>query len=145
MSETSQRYFRVFEHTADLGLEIFGADPQALFVNAGRALYEVLVPLEGQPPENRRRQRIEAQGEDWADLMVNWLRELLYLFNGDQQVVIAIDLESLAENALQATVTTTDFDPDQYRVEFEIKAVTYHQVIVAPYEDGWRARVIFDV
>jgi SHS2 domain-containing protein len=135
----------LFEHTADLGLEIFGADPQALFVNAGRALFEVLVPLEGQLPENCHLQRVEAQGADWADLMVNWLRELLYLFNGHQQVVIAIDLAYLAENALRATVTTTDFDPDRYRVEFEIKAVTYHQVIVAPCENGWRARVIFDV
>jgi SHS2 domain-containing protein len=139
------RYFRLFDHTADLGMEIFGADPEALFSNAGRALFEVIVPAAHLPVEGLHHHAISVQGEDWADLMVNWLRELLYLWNGRQQLLHCLRIESLDQNRLQAAVTTGDYIGGEHRIDKEVKAVTYHQVQVGPTEEGWRARVIFDV
>ncbi|MFZ1985625.1 MAG: archease [Desulfatitalea sp.] len=139
------KYYRLFDHTADLGIEISGADPEALFTNAGHALFEVIAPSVRLPVEGLRRHTISVQGEDWADLMVNWLRELLYLWNGRQQLLGQLRIESLDQNRLQAAVTTGDYIVGQYRIDKEVKAVTYHQVQVGPTNDGWRARVIFDV
>ena len=138
--------FRYFDHTADLGLEIFGEDPAALFRNAGEALYDALVQgVAVGAPEEPHDRAIEIQGDDWADLMVNWLKELLYLFNGDQRVVVRIRIESLSENALKAVVASEAFSPDRHQVGQEIKAVTYHQIQAGPDGDRWLARVIVDI
>jgi SHS2 domain-containing protein len=138
--------YRFFDHTADLGIEIYGKDPEALFVNAGHALFDaVLHQVEHMPESVHRYHAIEIQGEDWADLMVNWLKELLYLFNGNQQVLVDIRVESLSEKALKAIAVTEAFFPGRHQVGQEIKAVTYHQIQVGTNGDQWRARVIVDI
>jgi len=145
LDKARKTHYRLFEHTADLGMEIFGDDPADLFINAGQALFEALLRRQGPASQAQHRRYITIQGQDWADLMINWLRELLYLFNGNQQVLIHIRMEALSPNELKAELTTEDFSPERHQAEQEIKAVTYHQIQVEPLEDGWRARVIFDI
>jgi SHS2 domain-containing protein len=145
MKMIRERHYRLFDHTADLGMEFFGDDALALFTHAGRALFEVMVSWEGQTAEMLHPHDVVVEGEDWADLMVNWLRELLYLFNGRRQLLQQLHIISLFPTELRATVTTEDFVEGRHRVNQEIKAVTYHQVAVEQNGDGWRARVVFDV
>lgn len=145
LKHVHEPFYRLLDHTADLGLEICGPDPAGLFVNAGRALFELLVQKKEQAPQGLHNRRIEVQGGDWADLMVNWLRELLYMFNGDQQVPTCIRIQSISPVGLQADVASEDFTSAQYRLEQEIKAVTYHQIYVGPQGGRWAARVILDV
>jgi SHS2 domain-containing protein len=77
--------------------------------------------------------------------MVNWLRELLYLWNGKKKFIKKITLSFITEKELSALVTYDLFDPDIHEVKNEIKAVTYHQIKVEQMSGGWNARVIFDV
>ncbi len=137
------RGYRFFDHTADFGLEIFGGDAHSLFEEAAKALFDLITPWAS--PEQGVRRKVDVTGDDWADLMVNWLRELLYLWNGESLLVRTIELNTLEESRLQATATCEAYDPDQHEIRNEIKAVTYHQISVGPFEDGWRARVVFDI
>lgn len=137
--------YRLIDHTADLGMEIFGEDTVALFINAGKALFETIVTPVADGGRIPHQHTVVLEGDDWADLMVNWLRELLYLWHGAQQIAQDFSLNSISEHRLLATVKTCDYSDETHRIETEIKAVTYHQIEVAPYDDGWRARVIFDV
>ena len=139
--------YRLFDHTADLGMEIFGDDARALFRNAAKALFEVLVsPVEGEDVRGagEAREEIEVAGEDWPDLMVNWLRELLYLWAGRQRLLVTLDIDMLQETCIRAHLVTCDFDPTRHVVEKEIKAVTYHQIETGPHGGHWRARVVLD-
>ncbi len=136
---------RWFDHTADLGMEISGDDAVALFTNAATGLFASIVSVERARLRDRHQNEIVVQGVDWEDLMVNWLRELLYLWNGKQQILSQLTIHSLSENNLNAVVTTDDFDPAGHSIDKEIKAVTYHQIQVKSDESGWRARVVFDV
>jgi len=36
-------------------------------------------------------------------------------------------------------------DTEHHKVKREIKAVTYHQIFVDKVNDGWQARIIFDI
>ncbi len=137
------RGYRFFDHTADFGLEIFGDDAHSLFEEAAKALFDLITSPVSPKQDDRR--KIDIRGEDWADLMVNWLRELLYLWNGEFLLVHGIELNSLGETRLLADVTCEAYDPDRHEIRNEIKAVTYHQIDVGPFEDGWRARVVFDI
>ena len=140
---TPKDSYRFIEHTADFRLEIFGDDAEELFANAAKAMCELITDttrLVGQ-----QHQRIEVTGQDWPDLMVNWLRELLYLWTGEERLVHDVHIEMLQPTRLCANVTTDAFLPDLQPIRNEIKAVTYHQIETGPYGEGWRARVIFDI
>jgi len=135
--------YRFTDHTADFGLEIFGADAEDLFVQAARALTDLLT--DPKTLQGRHQRTLAVTGDDWADLMVNWLRELLYLWNGEEQLVREAAIETLEQKRLVAKVTTDAYHPDIHPIRNEIKAVTYHQIEVGPHKAGWRARVIFDI
>lgn len=135
--------YRLIDHTADFGLEIRGRNAAALFEEAAKALFDLLaspVGLKGNLSHG-----IHMTGDDWPDLMVNWLRELLYMFNGDGRILCDVSILSIDKNSLQATITSETFEPQHHEIRNEIKAVTYHQIEVGPDDKGWRARVIFDI
>ncbi len=135
--------YRFTDHTADFGLEIFGTDAGDLFAQAAKALTDLLT--DPKTLHGCHQRALAVTGDDWADLMVNWLRELLYLWNGEEQLVSDVIIETLEQKRLVARVTTDAYNPDAHPIRNEIKAVTYHQIEVGPYKAGWRARVIFDI
>ncbi len=141
MSRTGHR---LIDHTADFGLEFWAPGPEALFSLAARVLFQNMVDSQGRLV-GRRRHSLQVEGDDWADLMVNWLRELLFLWHGQGEILTEATIESLSATHLHATLTVDDFNPDLHGVLHEIKAVTYHQIQVGPCEKGWCARVIFDI
>jgi len=135
--------YKLIDHTADFGIHVFGADPKDLFTNAAHALFDMITDvdmLNGLDENN-----IRVFGEDWPDMMVNWLRELLYLWSGKEVLVKKVHILSLTENELSANVMTDTYDPDRHAVKIEIKAVTYHQIQVSSGPSGWEAKIIFDV
>jgi SHS2 domain-containing protein len=135
--------YRFIDHTADFRLEIFGIDEKDLFVQAANALTDLIT--DPKTLGSRFRQTLTVIGDDWPDLMVNWLRELLYLWNGEERLVSRVILHSLEPTCLEATAITDAYDADRHPIRNEIKAVTYHQIEVCPWQTGWRARVVFDI
>lgn len=141
------RGYRFLDHTADFGVQVWGRDARQVFEGAAEALMDLLFITGDLAAE--REEVIDIDGRDWADLMVNWLRELLFLWAGRQRVPSGWQIDTLTANRLRATVGSARFDPKIHRLNHEIKAVTYHQIDVGPVQDGkgnmtWRARVIFD-
>jgi SHS2 domain-containing protein len=84
-------------------------------------------------------------GSDSADLLVNYLREMLFLWTGEEQLVKTIEILHITNTAVSARATVGRYQPDRHQIVHEIKAVTYHQVDVSRTEQGWQARVIFDI
>jgi SHS2 domain-containing protein len=135
--------YQVIDHTADFGIQVFGSDSKELFINAALALFDIIA--ETAVLIGRNSCHITTSGEDWSDLMVNWLREILYLWNGKERLVTSIQILSLSENKISAKIFFDDFIPDRHTIKTEVKAVTYHQIQVKGSRSGWEARVIFDI
>jgi len=135
--------YTLIDHTADFGIHVFGENEKALFENAGLAMFELLVDA-GRPGECRRR-IVVVEGSDWPDLMVNWLRELLYLWTGEENILRSIEVEELTPYRITAQVNLEPFQAEQHSILNEIKAVTYHQIQAGPKGDHWEAKIIFDI
>jgi SHS2 domain-containing protein len=135
--------YEQFEHTADLGLRICAAGLEELFAEAGRALTDALT---AQPDavEPRRSQTIRLEASDRADLLHDWLAELLYLFETERLLFSRFDV-ALAPGELRATAWGEPVDPKRHEIEIEIKAITYHGLKVEQTADGWLAEVIVDL
>ena len=136
--------YRIIDHPADFGLQVTAADLPALFAEAVHALFDVLVEVRI-PAAATVSFPLEVVGDDWPDLMVNWLREVLYQWTGEERLIRSVEILSISEYALPARLFYEPYDPDRHAVLEEIKAVTYHQIRVAPSPAGWEARVVFDI
>jgi len=136
-------YYEVLDHTADLRIQVKGATLSDLYINAGRALFDLIAAFEDRVEEDYI--SICVSGEDEADLLVNWLRELLYLFNGKELLMNSIVIASLENLTLTARVGVISYDPNEFEIDYEIKAVTYHQARIEQLPKGFVASVIFDL
>ena len=138
-----RKKYNLIDHTADFGIHVFGSDSKELFANAAWAMFDIITEidqLKGLDSCN-----IEVSGNDWPDLMVNWLREVLYLWNGRELLVKSFHIISLSENNLSVRVNFDPFNSDRHIIKTEIKAVTYHQIQVNSSPSGWEAMIIFDI
>jgi len=135
--------YTLIDHTADFGIHVLGQDKNQLFQNAALAMFELIVETEN--PQESVQERVSISGDDWPDLMVNWLRELLYLWTGKEKILQSIAVDTLIPYTISARVTVESYTPDQHSILNEIKAVTYHQIDVFEKDNHWEARIIFDV
>lgn len=135
--------YSLIDHKADLGIIVSGADEKRLFANTAGAMFDLITDTDRL--KGRERRHLQISGCDWPDLMVAWLRELLYLWNGEQKLLKQVRIVSLNEKEIQAAVTLDSYSPDRHIIKQEIKAVTYHQIDVRKEADQWRAQIIFDV
>jgi len=143
-----QRYTEI-EHTADIGVEIYGDTVEDLFRNAGYALFDTIVDADTIQPAITR--TVEVKGDNLETLMMNWLRELLYQFSIEQEVYseftvhFADGQEGSCNLTVKAELRGEPLDIKRHCFETEIKAITYHQLAVIQENNHWQARVIFDV
>ncbi len=135
--------FRVLEHTADVGFEAFGATRDEVFVNAARALQDLSVELES--IEAREKFTVEVSGENAVELLVNWLSQLLFLFDAEGWVFRDFEIASLEETALKGSAQGEKFDRTRHHVKLQVKAITYHQLALEQTSQGWRAQVYVDI
>jgi SHS2 domain-containing protein len=142
--------YKFFDHTADIGVEISGRTKKELFANAAGAMFDVLIEKnenKSKSDEDTKRQqkKVSVEGADLEDLLINFLREILYLFNGTGWVVEHCKIMECDNKRLKAQLMGEPYKKKQHSIKSEIKAVTYSGLSVEKQKSGWRARVIFDV
>ena len=135
--------YKIIDHTADTGIIVEGNDEKNLFIRAAQAMTDLMV--KGDTSKKTVIKDVFIRGEDFPDLMVKWLGEILYLFDGENLIVNSIKIKSISPTKLKSILTLSSFEPERHQVKREIKAVTYHQISVDNVNDGWQARVIFDI
>ncbi len=139
------------DHTADAGIQVWGASLKEILLEAGSAFSELTSESFTEVGSNIRHEvMIE---EDSADFLLHtFLNEVLYLFDSKH---------FLAHSWLQPTIIETPdsyvftctlqggtFVRGQHESGMEVKAITWHMLSCARAEDakdGWFAEVIFDI
>jgi len=135
--------YAFLDHTADLGINVRGEGLKDLFETAAKALMHLMIGGESQGKTSDM--NITVSGQDLPDLLVRWLGEILYLFDGEDLVVTSIHIDFLSLSRLDAALKTVPFDPSVHEIHSEIKAVTYHQIQVIEKGSFWEAQIIFDI
>jgi len=135
--------YEFINHTADLGIRVRGDSLKQLFERAGWAMFDILVELKG--VKLKETVEIEIEGEQIDELLADWLRELLYKFNGEGYLFKEFEVKKLDKEGLKAKVKGEKLDLSHHQLKTEIKAVTYHGLEVKKKKDSWETQVIFDV
>ncbi|MCF8061134.1 MAG: archease [Deltaproteobacteria bacterium] len=135
--------FRYLDHTGDLGIELFGRSREALFEHAGEAFTDIVT--DPATVHASFEVEISVDGADVEQLLVEWLTELIYRFDAQGWLFRRYRIRSLDDHHLSGTVQGEPYDPDRHPIRTTVKGATYHQLEVTRTEDGWKARVIFDL
>ena len=97
--------YKLFDHTADIGVAVMGRTRKELVVNAAGALFDVMIEHKAGRATAKRQKKITVDGADVADLLINYLRELLYLFNGEHFITGSCEIIEFSNKKLQARLT----------------------------------------
>lgn len=135
--------YRILEHPADVGIEASGATQ----ADAYRAAAEGLLALIVDPATVRARFRrhVAVDAADPGQLLVRWLSELLYLFDGERFVTSRCAALAMTAAGLEADLEGEPLAPDRHALRTDVKAVTYHRLSVEHSHDGWSVTCFFDV
>lgn len=133
--------YHYLDHTADLGVEICGQGLEDLFQNIGRAIFETQII--GAIREDKK-QKIELTSDTLDDLVIDWCRELLYIFSVKGFIPKEYKLR-IKDNLLQAHLSGDRFDAKRHRIKIEIKTPTYHDFLLQEENGTYKTRIIFDV
>ena len=135
--------YETFEHTADLGLRVRAPDLNTLFAEAARGLFACVVE-DLDSVGQRERLDVALPGDDPAYLLFDWLNELLFRFDTEHKLYSRFEVR-VDDAGLKGTAWGEPLDRARHALEHEVKAITYHNLKVEQYADGWLAEVIVDI
>jgi SHS2 domain-containing protein len=138
----SKRY-RILNHSSDLSIKVSGKSQPELLANSAFALFDLMANLD--QVHVTEELPLEVEGVDPDDLIVNWMRELLYLFQGSSYLLKEFEIREARDNYVRAAVKGEKFDPDRHEMQREIRSVFQHQCRMEKTGDQWTARVVFEI
>ena len=118
--------YRILDHPADLGIEARGKTLAEAFEQAACGLVSVIVDPDSVQPVESRSVKVEAG--DHQQLLVRWLTEVLYLYDGLKFAPRDFKIGGLSSHSLEARVRGEPFDPGRHPIRLDVKAITYHQL-----------------
>lgn len=131
--------YTLIDHTADIGMRVSASSVGDLFVEAARALCDIMGGLAQHGQESVT---VRAAGIDREDLLVRWLQEVLFVVEVKGFRVAGIDLQALTDTCMTAELRGSFSGA---RLKVEVKAVTYHNLEIACIDNAYVATIILDM
>ena len=77
-------------------------------------------------------------------IMSDWLKQLLYWWDAEHLLFAKFETH-LGDNGLTGVAWGEPLDRSRHQLEHEVKAITYHGLLVEQLGDAWLAEVIVDI
>jgi SHS2 domain-containing protein len=148
-SDSSPLGFAVVEHTADIGLRVWGSGFGDILEQAAAGLAQLLVEPSGVHAREERAVAIDCV--DMEEGLVSLLQEILYLYEIGRFVPLDASMTTATHVRIQGVVRGESFSTARHRTLLDVKAVTYHDLrierVALPDGKGerWSATIIFDI
>jgi len=144
---SQRKKYEYLEHTADIKFLAYGDTLEEVFENAALAMFNVIIDTSKVSGETAR--EISLTSPDLESLLVDWLSELLYLFEVDEVIFWKFQVEEIKEEegeySIKDLASGEQYYPESHPFETEIKAVTYNQLELEKTTEGWKAQVVVDI
>ena len=151
--------FQNLEHTADLKIQAWGKTLEQVFTNMALGMFENMMEEgferkdgidgeEGQPSHKATAgeevkvsiRRIDIKSNDLESLLVDFLSELVYLSDLNNEVYNSYKLQITNYKVLGKV---KGYKVDSFKLE--VKAVTYNELVIKEDKGQWLAEVVFDI
>ena len=133
---------REVDHSGDVGLEIWGASERELLEHATTGLCGLMTWSRVEPVSTRT---IEVRADNLTDLLVDWLSAVILSASTHAELYARATVERAEQGIATGVLHAAPLDPARHDLRFDVKAATYHDVLVEQTPAGYHARVIFDL
>ena len=140
--DNSKKY-RITTHQSELAVRITGNSQADLFTNSAFALFDVMTDIAN--VDTKESIPLEVEGSDRDDLMVNWMRELLYLYQASGYLLKEFKIVEVKDTMVKAEVSGEKIDPDRHEIKQEITTVAFHKSRMEKTGNQWIAQLIFEL
>ncbi|MFH1665108.1 MAG: archease [Candidatus Omnitrophota bacterium] len=137
-----KRYEQI-PHTADLAARIYGGSIPDLFENAACAMFGMMTDTGNLGADMSV--KVELAACDTESLLISWLNELLYLSFAKKAVFRDFKVRILEGSRLIGEARGQAMEKSGVKIHVEIKAATYHDIVIKKTAAGYETVVVFDI
>ena len=137
--------YQFLHHTADAKFRSFGSSLEEAFANAALATASLM--WDWQKIGRKMEYPVEVEGRDLKQLLVNFLEEILYLFESKMFLLAAVDkmnIERKSDRFLLKAIFKGDKYRDKYKIHGDVKAITYNEMEILNNEH-FTLQVVVDI
>lgn len=138
--------FKYLEHITDAYIEAWGDSLEQAFSYAATATINVMFEIKNVRGTNKINFQVE--GEDYLELLFNWLEKVLLLISIDNQLISSFEIK-ISEMDTKYRLTgwgmAESIDISQHNYRTEIKGITYHEMEVLQEVGQYKVRFILDL
>ena len=136
--------YEIIDTTADIGIRAFGSDLPEVYANAALGMFSLITDIDTIKEELEKDIIINAP--DSAALLVEWLNELIFLFDTEMLLFKRFEIMMPDEFKILARCFGEKADRTRHELKRGIKSATYHRLKVEQKKDGgFQAEVILDI
>lgn len=130
------------DHVGEVRVRLEAPSLPELFVEAGRALAELVAPEGGARARSRASEEVVVRASDRDALLVEWLDELIFRSETAKRVYPELSVESVSEHEVRAHIRGVEIED----LRTPVKAATLHDLHIEERpEGGYAASVVLDV
>jgi SHS2 domain-containing protein len=136
--------FELISYTADIGIRARGTDLAQAYAAAARGMFSLITDLDKVNEVIHRDVAVSAP--DKETLLVEWLNELIFLFDTEMLLFNRFHIGTLNDNSLQARCYGEKIDKNRHELKRGIKSATYHKLKVEKLADyEYQVQVLLDL
>lgn len=137
-----EREFEILEHTADIGIIAYGDEVSEAFANAAKGMFSLITNLNSL--EEREHRDIEVTADDQENLLINWLNELVFIFDTENLLFRDFNISEISDTNLKARAHGEKVDSEKHELKTGIKAATFHMLKIEK-DKRVKIQVLFDI
>ncbi len=138
MGESNKEKYEFLYHIADAKFRAYGSTQEEAFENAAVAMFNIMIDTSNMEAKEER--EIELTSTDIKMLLVEWLSELLYLFEVDNIIFSEFRIDHIEKSGdmfrLKGKAWGVPVDISIHVFDTQVKAVTFHELEVGQDETG---------
>ena len=134
--------YKFLTHTADMKFQAFGKNIEEMFENSALAMFNSMY---NRKVKEKRTSKIKAKGKDFESLLYNFLEEFLVLFDGEQFFLSKVSKIKINKKNFTLEAEVVGDDAGNYKINIDVKAITYHEMFVKQKKGQWVCQVVMDV
>ncbi|MDR0767499.1 MAG: archease [Methanosarcinales archaeon] len=149
---SQKRDFEYIDHVADMRFIAYGGSLEEVFKNAALATLFAIADISAIQPQTVF--EIELETINLENLMVDFLSELLFLFDAEETTLGVVSVKEVGskrdENGeeiwfINASVSGEPIDASKHDFKTEVKAITYNKIRIEKTASGFEAEVVLDL
>jgi len=134
--------YKFLEHTADIKFQAFGNSLEEVFSNCAVVMSKTICNKKINP---KKVKKIKIKGSDLQNLLYTFLEEFLFLFDSEGFILSKILNIKIDSGKLLLDAEISGDSAENYKIDSDVKAITYNEMFVRKEKNKWTAQVVLDV